>query len=90
MDYAKALADAVAELRASRAKRDALTVTAAKALADAVAELRAAKEKRDALIVKATKTGLSRRETARLTGLSPQRVQQVVEEAKQRRSRRVR
>ncbi len=55
-----------------------------KSLARAAADLEAAREKRDRLIVQATEEGMSRREIARATGLSFQRVQQIVEEQRGR------
>jgi transposase len=51
-------------------------------LARATAELEAAREKRDKLIAKAAADGMSRREIAKATRLSHQRIQQIIEEGR--------
>jgi hypothetical protein len=43
-----------------------------------------ARERRDALIVRASEAGVSRRRVAEAVGLSRSRVQQIIDECKQR------
>jgi len=47
-------------------------------------EFEKAKERRDATILRASNAGLSRRRVAERVGLSPSRVQQIIEERTQR------
>jgi transposase-like protein len=53
-----------------------------KDLSEAQRRFHGSRRERDELIVKAVRSGLSRRRIAALTGLSHQRVQQIVQEAK--------